>query len=206
MLGVVCGVYAGIDTRLDPSPYKHEKTGIVFPSHLGLFKKQGQAVYSPESSGISVRYMYNDVKMDIYLYNQGIKNIPDGNSDILLQHFKQNLRDIGAIGFYTNLKSESAGTLTFTGRDYRLECLFARLKFGEVKPGPAAQETSITYILLTGWKQHFLKVRCTFKDDAERSKEKAMNNCLEELEKILGLESLKNKAAVPAAENAERKN
>ena len=132
-LGTVCGTYAGFDTRIDSSPYKYEKTGIVFPSQLGLFKKQGQAVYSPESSGISVRYMYNDVKMDIYLYDQGIKNIPDGNSDLLLQHFKQNLRDIAAIGCYTNLKAESTGTAAFTGKDYNLECLFAKFAFGEVK-------------------------------------------------------------------------
>ncbi len=206
MLGTFCGSYAGIDTKIDPLPYSHGKTGIVFPSQLGLFKKQGQSVYSPESSGISVRYMYKDVKMDIYLYDQGIKNIPDGNSDILLQHFKQNIRDIGAIGYYTNLKAESSGTAAFTGKDYNLECLFAKFTFGEVKTGPRPPETSITYILLTGWKQHFLKVRCTFKDDADKSKEKAMNNCLDELEKILGLETLKNKGAVPAAENAFKNN
>ena len=206
MLVTVYGSFAGIDTRIDPSPYKHEKTGIVFPAQLGLFKKQGQAVYSPESSGISVRYMYNDVKMDIYLYDHGIKSIPDGNSDILLQHFTQNLRDIAAIGCYTNLKAESSGTAAFSGSDYTLECLFAKFTFGEVKPGPRTPETSITYILLTGWKQHFLKVRCTFKDDADKSKEKAMNNCHDELEKILGLETLKNKGAVPAAENAFKNN
>jgi hypothetical protein len=97
MLTTVCGAYAGTETTADLLPYKHEKTRIVFPAQLGLFKKFGQVIYSPEKLGIGVRYMYQVLELTYMCMILRQKNIHDGNSNILQQHFTQNLRDNGDI-------------------------------------------------------------------------------------------------------------
>jgi hypothetical protein len=68
------------------------------------------------------------------------------------------------VGYYPNLKVElSQGE--FAGKDYSLEFLFTKFSFGEKKTGQRLPEFSVTYILLTGRKQHLPKIRCTFTDD-----------------------------------------
>ena len=153
-----------------PDPYTDVATGITFPPELGICKKVGVQVYREKRLGISVRYIGPDYfKADIYIYNGGHTDISDGiESQVVTSMNHQARQDITTaqtLGYYQDVEIVEKTELTFAAGDFSLPALFTLCRF------TAHDQEVHSYLVLTGFRGNFLKVRCTFPQDNARGRE-----------------------------------
>jgi len=170
-------------------PYWHAPTLLVFPDRLaGLEKKE---VHDFESSlpglGVSVAYVASGMKVNLYLYTQGRKEIP-ANLGLpeIIDHFAQIVADVTravAAGAYESVQKTAEGKIPMDPMDPpgagQREALSA--KFDIVQGGQALRSR----LYLTVFKGHFLKIRVTYDDKNTNLHEGQLNQLLGELATML---------------------
>ncbi|HUS45606.1 MAG TPA: hypothetical protein VM219_06195 [Phycisphaerae bacterium] len=161
----------GADPTEPPQPYVEPETGIVFPQRLGVLVLQGVQKYEEAGLGISVAYDCSDpirVVVDIYIYDFGRKDIGTGvESEAVKQHFGEvqgHLHAMEERGRYKTVKKLSEESVSVQVGDKPLALLHAIFEYTNVPaPGSDAPERPVkSHILLTGFKDRFLKVRFTY--------------------------------------------
>ena len=95
------------------SEYKDSKLRIVFPPMLAGMKFMGVLKYDQPGWGYSVRYQGRHLKADIYIYDGGLNNIPNGCGDECVKEqassiFKT-LKFMQEKGLYDQVKSLDSG-------------------------------------------------------------------------------------------------
>lgn len=160
VLATVLIVFAG-NARAEP--YRHQKTGLVFPDPVNTLKLVRATDYEPLYAGLGtgISYRTETMRADIFLYDLTQGPIPDGiSSQVVSKEFDQALQDIYSLetqGTYRNVsvvvKKEVArvgdrltffhGVLTYEQNNIKL----------------------ISHVYLTGCRGLFMKLRITcFKD------------------------------------------
>jgi hypothetical protein len=93
--------------------YRDADTGILFPETIGSFYYENNHVYDTPEQGYSLRYRgLVGAAADIYVYDFGFEDIPDGiDSDIIQYSFEEAVSSISA-------KVDTGDYLQ--GRDYDL--------------------------------------------------------------------------------------
>lgn len=146
--------------------YKHPQTGYLFPVHLGSteFKEfiRGEIHQYPDKGlGTSVSYKNDDAQCfaDFYLYNLGLSRIPDGvESDIVhynLSESESNIFEYERRGVYQNVRRITPpGLVTHLGPRTHP---FMTSVFEFV----AGEERRVSWLFVTGTRQHVLKLRYT---------------------------------------------
>lgn len=146
--------------------YKHPETGYLFPVYLGNAESRefirGEIHQYPDKGlGTSVSYKNDDTQCfaDFYLYNLGLLRIPDGvESDIVRQNFSDSengLVEYARRGDYVNLRRITPlGLVTHLGPRTHP---FLTSVFEFV----AGRERRVSWLFVTGTRQHVLKLRYT---------------------------------------------
>ena len=167
--------------------YRHPETGICLPDRLAGLLKLSFNNYEEKRAGlgVSVGYGAPDVTATIYLYNMGMKSIPEGiDASDFRTHFDQVVAEVigaGQNGPYRDVKILSVEkALLDPGKD-----------------GPSALSATFTYVVLhsgkevlsklylMGYKNHFLKIRFTGHMERRIEGEKALERFLQELSEII---------------------
>lgn len=152
-----------------PAPYTDPATAITFPAQLGVLKKAAVTIFRDEPLGTSVRYIGPDYfKADIYIFHGGQTGIKEGRESAAVSGmYRQALDDIrtaGIRGYYQDIRVVEETELTFSAPDFSLPARLAHCRF------QAHDQEVESYLVLTGFRGHFLKVRCTFPRDNDQGK------------------------------------
>lgn len=146
-------------------PYRHQRTGLVFPDPVNTLKLVRATDYEPLYAGLGtgISYRTDTMRADIFLYDLMQGPIPDGiSSQVVSREFDQALQDIYSLetqGTYRNVsvvvKKEATpvgGRLTF---------------FHGVLTYEQNNIKLISHIYLTGCRGLFMKLRITYFKDAK---------------------------------------
>lgn len=158
-------------------PYLHRATGIVFPDKIAGFENTKVTDYEAMQPGLGIGISYRQPKIraDIYLYKGGLSRIPEGiNSSLITQHFQQCVNDIHN-GGYSSVKKLSAGEISLGNQP----ALSASFSYSE------NDIEEVSYLYLTGYDNHFLKIRFTYFKSAETSGKASLAEFLEKIGKLL---------------------
>ncbi len=166
-------------------PYQHPATGFVFPDHFAEMDKGKVTDYEKDHPGLGVSASYDapGITLTIYLYDMGMKSISsDLNSAVFTEHFEQVVGEV--------IQAENRGVYSSVMRLSEAEVFLS-----STQTGPRALAASFSYVqngrerlsklYLTGYKDHFLKVRFTYDKIVQIKGEKTLKQFLDELSMII---------------------
>lgn len=169
-------------------PYREPSTGIVLPRVLGSMQGGSVSTYDRPEMGISVRYSAPGfLKADVYVYDGGMENLGTGiGSADIRPHFKE-LQDVLSIfekqGKYKGVKKLGEQETSLVAGGKKIPALLARYEYSETpREGVDYAGKRVSCILLTAYKDNFLKLRFTF---PEKDKKKG-DELLKKLQADLG--------------------
>jgi hypothetical protein len=172
--------------------YRHEPTGIVFPERLATLEKESEVTdFETERPGLGVSIGYNGpgVTVTIYIYTMGLKKIPsDLNSPIMKASFTQAANEIemaGEQGIYRDVTKLSEGEATWGPEESGVNMLHASYSYNR------DDEDRLSHLYLTGYQNHFLKVRFTYDKEIQETAEQTRNDFIEEFSRVLVAETKK---------------
>ncbi len=181
------------------TPAVEPKTGISFPQTLGPLARTGMKRYDPPEMGISYRYAGHPLPIaDIYIYDNGLKYLGTGLSQMVRTHFEEVKSEIslmGKSGNYRDVKKISEGETYLPPGNRKLPALSATFTFS-IPPGKGVAYTGVrtSHILLTAYKGQFLKIQFTYPQDQEKEGKKAWQQFLADFGKaISGQKNINNK-------------
>jgi hypothetical protein len=166
--------------------YFHSDTGVLFPGTLGGFQLAQIKDYETKDpgGGICLEYYYSaNAKVSIFLYTQGLSNIPSGiQSSTIKDEFQlvsAAVFELEKRGMYQNLEIlVPEEEITIGGHPFLHE------KFTYFSEG----FLNMSHTYLTGYKNHFLKIRISNRGNIEED-EKIVLGFLEAFGKQLKIES-----------------
>ena len=149
-----------------PAPERNVETGLAFPDVIGPARKVASTDYGKTlgkpALGYSWGYETQVLTTTFYVYNLGVASIPSGATEIVLQQFQQAQGDIdqGAkAGRYDQLKpSQGPGNCTVG------TIVFRCITYSAIRP--TDKRPVFTRLFVTGYRNHFLKIRQDWPQDA----------------------------------------
>jgi len=165
------------------TPAVELKTGISFPKTLGPLARMGMKKYGPPELGVSYRYAGHPLPIaDIYIYDNGLKDLGTGVTQAVLTHFEEVKAEIllmGKSGNYRDVKKVSEGETYLPPGNRKLPALSATFIFS-IPPGKGVAYTGVrtSHILLTAYQGQFLKIQFTYPQDKEKEGKKAWHQFL----------------------------
>jgi hypothetical protein len=170
--------------------WRHDGTGMVFPARLGGLLLQGTESYGQQELGASVRYEGPQfLKADVFLYTLGIQQIPDGiDSELVKKHFESVSQDVlNAVrrGWYSSLVEVGHGTVQLGTSREGQRALYRCFEYDQnPSPTTATLERRRSYVILTGYRNHFVKIRFTFLANTKSYGELALKRFLIDLGRL----------------------
>lgn len=146
---------------------KHVQTGVEFPNNLGgLERWSGLLTFGKEDLGGGVQYgIEGKVRATIYLYTLGLKRIPQGveSSTVREQfaHVSEDIYEMQKQGKYTHVEVLAEGLLPIPRKTGDLKALHKWFVYREKHPGIPESSPLLSCLILTGYRNHFLKIRLT---------------------------------------------
>jgi hypothetical protein len=149
-------------------------TKLHFPDSLGAWKRTSVHVFPEPGLGKSVSYQHpSDGVVTIYIYNKQQPKIPTGaTNDIVQAEFATVLEEIEALYAnqkYENLRRVLTAEPAITVGDKLATLLAAVYSFSNPEWHPPQQ---MSFALLTGYRNRFLKLRYSFPGDPEKTPER----------------------------------
>ena len=176
------GLFAG---ETNAAQYRHPATGLEFPDTIAGMMKGNVTDFEKKHPGLGVSIGYNGpgITVTIYLYNLGLKSISnDVAAPIQQKHFNEAVQEVywaGKKGYYRSLKELGKGT-TFLGSNHvGPKALFA--SFNYIQNGIER----LSKLYLTGYENHFLKIRFTYNKVVRTQAEETQTRFLGEIGKML---------------------
>lgn len=172
------------------TPAIEPRTGISFPQTLGPLARMGMKKYDLPELGISYRYAGKPLPIaDIYIYDNGLKDLGTGVSQMVRTHFEEVKSEIlllGKSGNYRDVKKVSAGETYLPPGPRKLPALTAVFTYS-IPAGKGVAYTGVrtSHILLTAYKGHFLKIQFTYPQNQEKEGKKAWQQFLTDFGKVL---------------------
>ena len=136
-----------------------KESKVEFPDIDG-WEKSDITKYPTAELGYSVNYESEEGgRVTVYVYNGGLKNIPDGATDKAvkneLEKAKGEIRQAGKMGYYDNIKEIKNETITLGGAAGKVKSLYTLLNFS------AQGQELASEIYLFGYRNNFIKIRAT---------------------------------------------
>jgi hypothetical protein len=137
---------------------------VNFPTELGGLPLEGVSWYPIPDEGYSVRYAAGDARIDVYMYDRGVANVPNGSdAPAVTAEFEQSHGEAlyGYEARGEQMRIVSAGEAVSTGAPpYVFDWIGAEYA---VDYGSGAARS---YLLMAGWCGLFVKVRATMSEDS----------------------------------------
>jgi hypothetical protein len=148
----------------DPA-YRHEATGLVFPTQLGGLAFTGTHEYGDPRLGLSLNYRTEALMIaDVYLYDGGVPDIADGTEAVVIKdQLRQSADEVEMArreGLYAQVEDRPlpAPLVGATGKRWLTKGF--TLRFAAKTGLPTDPMTS--YLFICGHHRHFVKVRITY--------------------------------------------
>lgn len=172
------------------APYVEPATGLVFPAALGPLDRGEAHRFEQAGLGVGIRYSGKTVKADVYVYDLGEKELgTGGDSDAVRRHFQRAQKDIAAAaeqGYYRGVRRTVEDQALLETGAGKLAMQHARFEYVETgKAGGGAERDRVSHLLVTAYKDNFLKVRFTFDASEKESGEEALKAFLADLGRIV---------------------
>lgn len=146
-------------------PYRHQRTGLLFPDPVNTLKLVRATDYEPLYAGLGtgISYRTGTMRADIFLYDLGQGPVPDGiSSEVVSNEFDQAFGDIYALekqGTYRNISVVIKKEKARVGD--HLRCFHGVLTYEQ------NNINLISHLYLTGHRGLFMKLRITYFQDAK---------------------------------------
>ena len=157
--------------------YTDKATELRFPDKLGSWEKGDVHHLDEAGAGTSIHYRHPLTGVaTFYIYDNGLKKIPTGGkSDVVMREFASVLQQIETVysgAEYEHLKKvmDAAPEVRSNGRTATL--LASVYSFWVRDKHPPQR---LSYALLTGYRNQFLKLRFTLPADVEKNPERGQN-------------------------------
>ena len=156
---------------------------ISFPDVKG-FEREKPHVYKDKTAGYSIGYTKGDLIATVYVYNMGRAKIAAGpDSDAVKAEMLDSVAALEANrknGRYKSISPVEDKIFTLGTGVGAPKFRFKQYEVDRTKDGPA-----FTELYLTGYKDHFLKVRATYSTDNAAASKKALRQLLDALAEAL---------------------
>jgi hypothetical protein len=178
-------ILLGLALDATAEPYRHEPTGIVFPERIAQLGKGEVTDFEAQSAGGGVGVGYNGPKITVtlYAYTFGAKSIPDNHqSNILKNHFKETIDAVlraGREGAYQSVKKVSEDVVAWDDGGTGRKTLHAQFSYTQ------GGRDRHSHLYLTGFKNHFIKIRFTYDVEVHGMAEKIQRDFLSEISRML---------------------
>jgi hypothetical protein len=148
--------------------WTHSSTGITFPDKIGSLTRAEIAEFPHKELGTALRYSGPDgVTADVFIYDMGTSKIPDGpESEVVKEQLQLAAKNVASMvqhGRYASVKEQKEEVVQLgkveTGWNALSKCFVIEV---------ASREWKKSYLLVTGYRNQFLKIRYTYplKDEA----------------------------------------
>ena len=176
--------------------YTDKATGLRFPDNLGPWKKTDVHQYPERGLGTSITYEHPlSGVVTLYIYDKGMKKIPTGGkSDVVRREFElveQELETVYSDGKYEKLQKVLEAAPEVTSGDKAATLLASVYSYSNPAEHPPQR---MTFALLTGYRNRFLKLRYTLPADVEKTPDRGQNE-LKQLITAFLKQNQKNAAA-----------
>jgi hypothetical protein len=159
---------------------REQAIDVVFPERLGSFALKGRTQFPNAGEGAIIAYQAGDVRGAVYVYNAGKTSIPNGvGSPVIHEHFQQTVMALQRAGKegpnkarITPVKSSTISAFPGCGPQFMWRSDAIEMAGGEM--------VSRTY--LTGFNNHFVKLRVTHPRNADKDAEQFV----QDVRKLLG--------------------
>ncbi len=167
--------------------YRDRKIDVSFPKEIAGMSFRNLEEYDDPKAGYSLRYSVREIKADIYVYDHGIPNIPNGYSSKIVKSeaasISRILKTMEERGYYKNLRHLGKGIVPKQGQ---IRFVWNKFEFFQVSQDGVPEtkkRTSIAFV--TGFAGKFIKIRLTYmKNDAKTGK-KVSGQFIKKLVQIL---------------------
>lgn len=185
-----------LDLPLENRPWKHEKTGLRFPDGIKDFDCQQVYQYDEQALGCSVRYVNTKlrVRADVYVYpcplpsktDEEMKNAVREEAGNVLGELEQMKRQ----GRYTKIERGAAEFQDFdlfpegSGKS----CLLTMpLNVNLIENAGAGQveQTLSSFVGILLYCGHYVKIRCTFPKNDDKKLEKAVDEFVNQVRRLV---------------------
>ena len=157
---ILCGLFMmQSDVSAQKSKQGVNDKELKFPVVEG-WEMSEKTVYPTPELGYSVAYDSElGGTVTIYVYNGGLKKIPDSIEDKILtsqmDQAKSDIKQYGKLGYYENVKEINNGTVMVGGLSGKVKALHSSFNF-TIKGRDVDSE-----IYLFGYQNNFVKIRAT---------------------------------------------
>jgi len=155
---------------------------LILPERAGEMPLEGTKDFEKESPGGGTGWSYRTeyAKADVYLYTNGLTDIPaDVNSPILARHLQEvigGVHEAQKLGYYSGVKTVTADQKVFIGSQPFLQ---AELKFTQ------DNIPRVSHIYLGVFEGQFLKIRFTYYLSEASAGKKYLAGFLQAMGKVL---------------------
>lgn len=187
-LFIMQAVVTAQDKSTQTSPDKADKTAkpvtprvdkelkVEFPDIDG-WEKSEITKYPTAALGYSIGYNSPEGgAVTVYVYNGGMKNIPDGATDNTvkseLERAKGDIRQAGKMGYYEDVKEIKNDTITLGGATGKVKALRSLFNFS------ARGQAVTSEIYIFGYQNNFIKIRATRPKEEDKTENKAVADLL----------------------------
>lgn len=168
-------VFCAATASASAGTYTDPATKLRFPDTLGGWRKTDVKNYSEPGLGTSVSYQNRFLGFaTVYIYNKGVKKIPTGAAnDVVREEFAVVQQEIAAA--YANEKYENVKKLLEAAPEVKKDgnkkatVLAAAYRYSDPEERPPQR---VSFALLTGYRNRFLKLRYTLPADSEKTPER----------------------------------
>jgi len=142
-------------------------SGISLPPTIGGLKRYAMKKYDQPELGVVYRYRGGQlIKGDVFIYDMGRKNLGTGlKSPQMRPHFEQVKNDInrmGQMGHYQAIVKVYEEVTDLTTPAGKVPALSATFTYSQVGKDSSYAGTRISHLLLTAYKDFFIKIRFTY--------------------------------------------
>ena len=161
------------------------KVGVSFPRTLASLEFVGRDVYEEPGAGYSLRYAHDLLKVDIYVYDKNLLEIPNGcvgePIDAELRSIESSIRHYERLGAYRDVEQLDAGE--YLVEESELAFQWLRLRYRQ-QPGPGVAYAGLRFseAFVRGFRDHFVKVRVTYPAESTTT---IRTNVMRELAELL---------------------
>jgi len=142
--------------------FTHAPTNLHFPDRLAKWKKVKVTQFPQKHLGVEIDYSGpGDAIASFYIYTGGVGSIPTGAQNAAVKREFVKTQDEMASAMqsrFRNVQKFMESTPDVTNKGRKATLLAAAYQFHDPTPGGHRR---LSWVLLTGFKHHFLKLRYT---------------------------------------------
>lgn len=157
------------------------KSRLSLATQIGTLEYEDYHEYDDMALGVSLAYRGRAQVLTIYFYNNGLRGIPDGiDNDVVQSHYDQVKGDVTGADGYAEVDLRREGVTRLTDGPDAAEALEAEFRIVR-KDGP----TLYSHLILTAANGMFVKVRYSYAEGAELEATANRNAILQALNEAL---------------------